>query len=100
MNHDNTRPRIGQPDSVIARAKSLGVKALVVVAGAVVLASAFAVSLVVLAVALAIVLTCGGYVWWKTRDLRKQMRDRLQAQAAPPGRIIEGELVSRENQDR
>jgi hypothetical protein len=31
-------------------------------------------------------LLVGGYLWWKTRDLRRQIRQR-------PGRIIEGEVV-------
>lgn len=41
----------------------------------------------------AVVLTAGaviwGYLWWKTRDLRKQMRDN-----PPGGLVLEGEVIS------
>jgi len=44
----------------------------------------------------AVVLTAGavvwGYLWWKTRDLRKQMRDH-----PPGGLIIEGEVIRESN---
>ena len=100
MNHDDPRARIGYRDSAISRAKSLASKALMVLGGALILASAFAISLVVLAVALVVVLTFGGYPWWKTRELRRQMRERMQAQSAACRRIIEGEVISRESPRR
>jgi O-antigen/teichoic acid export membrane protein len=100
MNHDDPRARIGYEISAVSRAKSLALKALLVVGGVVTLASAFAISLVVLAIALVVVLISGGYLWWKTRDLRKQFRERMQAQSAPAGRIIEGEVISPEDARR
>jgi hypothetical protein len=59
------------------------------------LASGFVLSLtflaIMLVVVLAVVLTFGGYLWWKTRDLRKEIRARMQPQ--PAGDIIEGEVI-------
>jgi predicted membrane protein len=100
MNHDDPRARIGYRDSAISRAKNLASKAFVVLGSALVLASAFAISLVFLAIALAVVLTFGGYLWWKTRELRRQIRERMQAQSEPTGRIIEGEVISQESTRR
>jgi len=100
MNHDNPRARIGCRGSPMSRAKNLASKAFVVLGGALVLASAFAISLVFLAIALAVVLTFGGYLWWKTRELRRQVRERMRAQSEPAGRIIEGEVISQESTRR
>jgi hypothetical protein len=59
--------------------------------GAVLLIAAFMVSVVVFAIALAGALAIGGYLWWKTRALRRRMRER-----PPGGRVIEGEVISDE----
>jgi Flp pilus assembly protein TadB len=69
-------------------------KLLAAVAGAVLLVSAFMVSLLVFAVALAGALLLVGYVWWKTRDLRRQMRER-----PPGGHVIEGEVIRDDGPD-
>lgn len=52
------------------------------------------------ALLLAIVLTAGamvwGYLWWKTRDLRKQMRNQPpfdRSGEVTRGEVIEGEVV-------
>lgn len=54
-------------------------------------------SLVVLAVALTAGLALFAWFWWKTRRLRKQLRENPPASVAPPsstdGRIIEGEAT-------
>ena len=63
-------------------------KILTTLASVAVLAMAFMLSLLIFAVVAAIGLMLGGYLWWKTRELRKQMRDRPQG-----GRIIEGEVI-------
>ena len=60
--------------------------------GAVLLVAVFTVSLLVFA----IVVTGGslvlGYLWWKTRDLRKQIREQMRQR--PTGeRVIEGEVI-------
>ncbi|NKJ49271.1 hypothetical protein CIC12_21570 [Burkholderia sp. SG-MS1] len=60
---------------------SLLAKVLAVVIGAALLVVGFAVSLVMLAVALGAGIAIGGFVWWKTRDLRKRLREQaMQAQ--------------------
>jgi UPF0716 family protein affecting phage T7 exclusion len=95
MQLDEPRSRIGYRGSVVSRAKQLALKTVVVVGGALLLASGFVLSLtflaIMLVVVLAVVLTFGGYLWWKTRDLRKEIRARMQPQ--PAGDIIEGEVI-------
>jgi hypothetical protein len=97
MHLDQPGPRLGHRDSAISRAKSLALKALVIVGGVLTVASAFLLSLLLLAIGLAVVLTVGGYLWWRTRELRRQMRARIQAASQPQftGDVIEGEVVSR-----
>lgn len=63
-------------------------KILTTVASAAVLVMAFMFSLFVFAVVATIGLMLGGYLWWKTRELRKQMRER-----PPGGRVIDGEVI-------
>jgi O-antigen/teichoic acid export membrane protein len=98
MQLDEPRARIGYRDTAISRVKLLGLKALVVVGGVVTLASAFVLSVVFVAIGVVVVLSLGGYVWWKTRDLRRQMRARMQEPLQPgyADDVIEGEVISRE----
>ena len=63
-------------------------KILTTVASVAVLVMAFMLSLLVFAFVAAIGLMLGGYLWWKTRELRKQMRER-----PPGGRVIDGEVI-------
>ena len=63
--------------------------------GALLLAGALMISLFVFAVAAMVALLVGGYIFWKTRALRKQMRERSWG-----GRVIEGEVVEGESTDR
>lgn len=50
--------------------------------------AAFAFSLVLFAGVVVVGLLIGGWLWWKTRDLRRQLRER------PPGeRVIDGEVI-------
>jgi protein-S-isoprenylcysteine O-methyltransferase Ste14 len=100
MKLDEHRERIGYEGSAVSRAKQLALKALLMLGGAVVLVSAFAVSLVFIAIGLAVVLAAGGYLWWQTRQLRRQMRARMQAHAEPAGEIIEGEVIPPERTRR
>ena len=65
---------------------------LTTVAGIVVIVGAFAVSLVVFAAVAAATLVVGSYLWWKTRSLRRRMREQ-----PPGGRIIEGEVIRDES---
>lgn len=98
MNLDEPHARIGHRGSAISRAKHLALKGLVVVGGAVMLVSAFVFSLAFLAIGLVVVLFAGGYLWWQTRDLRRQIRARMQEHSQPrsAGEVIEGEVVSRD----
>lgn len=100
MQLDEPRARIGYQGGPISRAKQLALKVLVVLGGALVLASAFMLSLAFLAIGLALVLTFGGYLWWKTRELRRQMRARMQGQQRFAGDVIEGEVISLERTRR
>ncbi len=62
------------------------------------LVAAFTLSLLVFALLATIGLLVWGYVWWKTRELRRQMRER-----PPGGRVIEGETIrdtEPDNRDR
>ena len=67
-------------------------KALGVILGAVLLAAALLFSVVVFAVLAVGGLLVLGYLWWKTRDLRRQLRQQVR-EPAPGGRVIEGEVV-------
>jgi len=93
---DEPRARIGYRGSAVSRAKHFASKALVVLGGTLVLVGAFALSLVFLSIGLAVVLVVGGYVWWKTRELRREIRARMQSQPQGAGVVIEGEVISRE----
>jgi len=75
-------PRIRAPASGI-----LG-KFLTAVASGAVLVVAFMLSLLIFAAVAAIALLVGGFLWWKTRALRRQMRER-----PPGGRVIDGEVM-------
>ncbi len=70
-------------------------KVLAFVLSATFLVLAFMFSLVALAVVAVGGLLLGGWIWWKTRALRKQMQQMREAQQARPGgdQVIEGEFV-------
>jgi uncharacterized protein HemX len=106
--HDNKeQPKLSYRGSVTSGPKSFVAKALSVVLGGAVLVGVFAVSMVFIAIALAVVLAAGGYVWWKTRDLRRQMREQMREhmqggsaaqeprQAHTQKDVIEGVVLSR-----
>jgi protein-S-isoprenylcysteine O-methyltransferase Ste14 len=102
MDLDEPRARLDYRGSAISRARSLALKGLLVLGGALTLVSAFVVSLVFVAIGLAVVVAVGGYLWWQTRDLRRQMRARMQEQshARSRGVVIEGEVISRDRTRR
>jgi len=58
------------------------------VLGTIALVVAFMFSVVALAVVSVIVVIAIGYVWWKTRDLRRRMREN-----PPGGRVIDGDVI-------
>ncbi len=63
-------------------------KTLAVAVGATLLVVAFMFSLIVFALLAAAGLLVLGYLWWKTRDLRRHLRER-----PPGGHVIEGETI-------
>ena len=80
-------------------------KVAVAVAGAGLLVLGVAFSVVFFAVAVVVGATAWGYVAWKTRAVRREMRARMEEAAADPtygtasretarGRVIEGEAVT------
>jgi UPF0716 family protein affecting phage T7 exclusion len=78
-------------------------RVLTVVAGALVLIGAVAISFVVFVIVLAALLVIGLYLWWKTRHFRRQLKEQLNAQRStdtPPGDIIEGEFTHKHDSDQ
>jgi len=67
---------------------SLLARILAIAASVVVLIGAVAVSFVLFAIALTVIVAFGIYVWWKTRHLRRQLR----AEPPPGGNVIEGQV--------
>ena len=75
-------PRVG------ASASGFLGKILTTVASVVVLVAAFMLSLVIFTAVAVTALIAGAYLWWKTRELRRQMREQSRG-----GRIIDGEVI-------
>src|SRR3954466_8875388 len=96
MHPDEHRARISYRGTAISRAEQLALKTLVALGVTVTLVSAFMVSLVFVVIGLAVVLVFGGYLWWKTRELRRQLRAQMQGRSRPDDRVIEGEVISQE----
>ncbi|MGQ0545366.1 MAG: phosphate regulon sensor protein PhoR [Betaproteobacteria bacterium] len=66
-------------------------KAFALAVGLVLMIAALVFASVVLAVAAAIAIVLGGWLWWRTRHLRRELQRRA-AEAPPAGRAtIEGE---------
>lgn len=92
MQFNQEHPRLDHRGSVGSRAQSLILKTLVFVGAGVMLVSAIAVSLVFFAVALTAFFLFGVYFWWRTRDIRKQMRFQMRSRFEE-GDVIEGVVV-------
>lgn len=86
-----------QAQSLQSEAPGLLARALAFVLAAAFLVVAVMFSLVALAAVAVIVAVFAGRIWWKTRALRKTMRERAAAgrpfPGGEPGDIIEGEAV-------
>ena len=91
MQPNNERPRVGYRGSVGARVRDVFLKVVAVLMGVALVAGAVVLSVVFIAVAFAVALVVGGYFWWRTRHLRKQMRQRFQQ-----GDVIEGTVLKSE----
>lgn len=77
-------------------------KATALLGAALLLILGFMFSLVLLAVAAVLVAGVWTYLWWKTRELRRQLRTMgpsTPAEDAPSGQVIEGQAVRVDNDD-
>jgi Flp pilus assembly protein TadB len=100
--YDDERLRLGHRGR---RAPGLLTRIVAVISGALVLVGAIAISIVVFAIVAAVIVLGGLYLWWKTRDLRKQMKARMEEPLdtrAPPrersrGEVIEGEFERKDD---
>jgi threonine/homoserine/homoserine lactone efflux protein len=73
-------------------------KVVTIAAGVVLLLAVFMFSLLVFAIVVTGGLLVLGYLWWKTRDLRKQIREQMGER--PTGeRVIEGEVIREDSRD-
>jgi hypothetical protein len=102
MQFDDERPKLKLIGSVGSRVQGAVMKTAVVAVGAVTLASAFVVSIAFFAVAASATLVVGGYLWWKTRHFRRQLRAEMQGRVPTPdtsGDVLEGEVLSRSETD-
>lgn len=87
MQTDHRRVRItvkdtryeGQPPGLFAKVLTFALSAVALVV-------AFMFSVVALAVVSVVVLMAVAYLWWKTRDLRRRLREN-----PPGGRVIDGD---------
>jgi hypothetical protein len=91
MRTDDDRPRLPGPGaSLTARVSGLLGKVLTLAVAGLVLVAVFMFSLLVFSVVVTAGLLVAAYLWWKTRALRRQLRERPAG-----GHLIEGE-ASRE----
>lgn len=83
------------PDADAPRSGAPGVlsKLLSFVTASVVLVLALTFSLVLFAVLLTIGLLVGGYIWWRLRQVRRQMEQTHGQEPERDGRVIEGEVI-------
>lgn len=77
---------IVRDDTYEAQPPGLLTRVLAFVLGAAALVIAFMISVVALAIVSVVIVIGVGYVWWKTRDLRRHMREN-----PPGGRVIDGD---------
>ena len=87
MQRDQRRVRITLRDARYeVQPRGLLAKVLTFALGAVALVVAFIFSMVALAIVSVVIVIGVGYVWWKTRDLRRHLREN-----PPGGRVIDGD---------
>ena len=80
MTIDDDNPRLGSQGGMRASPPGPLTKLLGVVIGAVVVVASLLFSVVVFAIVLAVGAIAGGYLWWRTRELRRQIRAQMEAQ--------------------
>ena len=71
-------------------------KAVAVVATTALIGLGIMFSAVLIAFILVVGATAGAYVWWKTREVRKLMRNFPPRSASMEGEIVEGEVIKGE----
>lgn len=90
MTPDDERPRLAGAGTLLGGQQPGPFATVVALAvGGLVLVGVFMLSLVLFTALLAVGAVIGAYLWWKTRDLRKQMREMREAE----GIVIEGQAV-------
>ena len=95
MTYDPRTERIGYDGRRLGWSmRSFVGKSLALVAAAVFLLSAIAISIVAFVVIVTGILVVGAYIWWKTRDLRRRIRT-----SNLEGNVIEGEIITRTVRD-
>ncbi len=95
MNPEPFPPRLDNGGATSPRGGLAG-RILASIAWAAVLVLSLLFSVVIFSVLLVAGLVVGGYLWWRTRALRRQMRDVAERQAAmrpTAGRVIDGEVI-------
>lgn len=100
-------PQRGNPSGSLRAgpAGPLG-RALAVIVGGMILVAGLFVSALVFSVLIAVGIVAGGWFWWKTRDLRRQLRERMaqmqRMDAGPPpgdpgrdpsGQVLDGDFI-------
>jgi hypothetical protein len=81
------------PPGTPSRRPGLLRKLVAAVAGIALLVGAFMVSVVVIATLAVAGVVGGAWLWWRTRELRKRVREQVRAQEQAQGRVIEGEAI-------
>ncbi|WP_109476921.1 hypothetical protein [Paraburkholderia sp. C35] len=100
MQFDKQQERLRQNGATVRPGPpSLMAKVLTVVIGVALLVVGFAVSLVMLAVVLGAGIAIGGFIWWKTRNLRKQLREQAMRAQQMHEQEVHGRASQRTNID-
>jgi O-antigen/teichoic acid export membrane protein len=88
MPTNDPRARLSGNGAASTRSPGLLAQVLAFATGAVLLVVGLMFSLLIFAVAAIVATVALGYLWWKTRDLRRRMRKN-----PPGGRVIDGEVI-------
>lgn len=87
---------MGNPIYITTNSSSLLSKVARVVVAIVLIGLALMFSVLLFVVILTVGAIAWGYLWWKTRELRRQMREHPPGDVVREGEVIEGEVISSE----